>query len=101
MNDFSTPNNIEKDQNLDIKSAETEKSTGDNEVWLSVSEAAKIGGVQSKTIRRAIKKDLKYKVRGNRYAISFKSLIDYLHQNTKLKNKLNEHGIGQWIKDWK
>ena len=93
--------NDKEPQNLEIDEGENEKSTADNQIWLSVSEAAKVGGVQGKTIRRAIKKDLKYKVIGNRYAIDFKSLIDYLHQNTKLKNKLNEHGIGQFIKEWK
>jgi hypothetical protein len=93
--------NEENNKNLSVDAAHEEKSTGASEIWLSVSEAAKIGGVQTKTIRRAIKKDLKYLVKGNRYAINFKSLIDYLHQNTKLQNKLNEHGIGQWIEKWK
>ncbi|MEI7452551.1 MAG: helix-turn-helix domain-containing protein [Candidatus Falkowbacteria bacterium] len=93
--------NTESSKNLTVDSDHEDQSTGDNQVWLSVSEAAKIGGVQTKTIRRAIKKDLKYLVKGNRYSINFKSLIDYLHKNTKLKNKLNEHGIGQWIEIWK
>jgi len=72
-----------------------------NLIWLSVSEAAKVGGVQTKTIRRAIKKELKFKVKGNRYFINLTSLIIYLHRNTKLQNKLKEHGIGQYIKEWK
>lgn len=77
------------------------KTNDENAIWLSVSEAAKVGGVQSKTIRRAIKNDLKFKVKGNRYFINLNSLIIYLHRNTKLQNKLNEHGIGQYIKEWK
>lgn len=77
------------------------KIVDENPLWLSVSEAAKIGGVQTKTIRRAIKKDLEFKVKGNRYFINLGSLIIYLHKNTKLQNKLNEHGIGQYIKEWK
>lgn len=77
------------------------KTNTENPIWLSVSEAAKAGGVQTKTIRRAIKKELKFKVKGNRYFINLSSLIIYLHKNTKLKNKLNEHGIGQYIKEWK
>ncbi|MFA4942832.1 MAG: helix-turn-helix domain-containing protein [Patescibacteria group bacterium] len=85
---------------LTINSPQT-KIIDENPLWLSVSEAAKVGGVQTKTIRRAIKKDLKFKVKGNRYFITLSSLIIYLHQNTKLKNKLNEHGIGQYIKEWK
>lgn len=77
------------------------ETTSENHIWLSVSEAAKVGGVQTKTIRRAIKKELEFKVKGNRYFINLCSLIIYLHRNTKLKNKLNEHGIGQYIKEWK
>lgn len=77
------------------------KIVDENPLWLSVSEAAKVGGVQTKTIRRAIKKELKFKVKGNRYFIALSSLIVYLHRNTKLQNKLNEHGIGQYIKEWK
>jgi len=71
-------------------------------IWLSVSEAANLGGVQSKTIRRAIKSDqnLKYKIIKNRYQIELGSLLRYLHKNTKLKNKLLEFGLGQYLKDW-
>ena len=70
-------------------------------IWLSISEAAKIGGVQNKTIRRALKSELKFKIKGNRYFIDFSSLIIYLHRNKKLKNKLQEHGVGQYIQEWK
>jgi len=69
-----------------------------NPLWLAVSEAAKLGGVQTKTIRRAIKSNhLRYKVIGNRYLINLESLIDFSYSNRKLKNKLNEYGLGQYI----
>ena len=72
-----------------------------NPLWLAVSEAAKLGGVQTKTIRRAIKSNhLRYKVIGNRYLINLESLIDFSYSNRKLKNKLNEYGLGQYIKEW-
>lgn len=72
-----------------------------NPIWLSVSEAAKIGGIQTKTIRRAIQsKVIKYKISKNRYLIDFRSLIVYLHSKTKIKNKLNQFGIGQYIEKW-
>jgi len=72
-----------------------------NPIWLSVSEAAKLGGVQTKTIRRAIQsKVIKYKIVKNRYLIDFKSLIVYLHSKTKVKNKLNQFGVGQYIDKW-
>lgn len=72
-------------------------------IWLSVSEAAKLGGVQSKTIRRAIKSsyNLKYKIIKNRYQIDLSSLLQYLRRNTKLHNKLKKTGLGQYIEKWK
>lgn len=73
-----------------------------NPIWLSASEAAKLGGVQTKTIRRAIKSnELKYKIVFNRYSINLSSLIIYLNTKIKLRNKLNKLGIGQYIKKWK
>lgn len=71
-------------------------------LWLSVSESAKLGGVTSKTIRRAIQdKKIKYVVTKNRYKIDFLSVVTYLHTNKKLKNKFNQHGIGQYVEKWK
>ncbi len=71
-------------------------------IWVSVSEAAGLGGVQGKTIRRAIKSDpnLRYRIVKNRYHIELGSLLMYLHKNTKLKNKLNESGLGQYVREW-
>ncbi|MGE5426063.1 MAG: hypothetical protein ACM3PZ_03245 [Bacillota bacterium] len=68
-------------------------------IWLSVSESAKIGGVKDKTIRRALKAEagLKFKVSGNRYQIEFGSLVTYFRRNTKLSNKFNEKGLGQYL----
>jgi len=75
----------------------------DNTIWLSVSEAAVLGGVRDKTIRRAIKNDpkLRYKIVKNRYQIDFGSLISFLYKNTKLKNKLILNGLGQYVHFWK
>ncbi len=74
----------------------------DNPIWLSVSEAANLGGVKSKTIRRAIKSDpkLHYKIVKNRYQIELNSLLTFLHKNTKLKNKLLKYGLGQYVASW-
>ena len=69
-----------------------------NPIALSVSEAAKLGGVQTKTIRRAISSSLiDYKVINNRYIIDLKSLITFLHSRTKLINKFKSNGLGQYI----
>ena len=74
----------------------------DHPLWISVSEAAKFGGVQTKTIRRAIESTaLEFKVTKNRYHINLKSLIDFLLKSTKLKNKFSKNGLGQYIQTWK
>jgi len=92
MTKEKSKNNIETTLNNEIK----------NPIWLSVSEAAKIGGVQTKTIRRAIQfNNVKYKIIGNRYLIDFTSLITFSHTKTKLKNKLNQLGLGQYVDKWK
>lgn len=71
-----------------------------NPLWLSVSEAAKIGGVRTKTIRRAIQaKTVKFKIIKNRYLIDFGSLFILLNSKKKLKNKFDNFGIGQYIKN--
>lgn len=84
------PNNEEHNLELNIP------------IWVSVSEAAKLGGVQTKTIRRAIQfNNVKYKIIGNRYSIDLLSLIAFLHTKTKLKNKLSQFGLGQYVDKWK
>jgi len=72
-------------------------------IWISVSEAARLGGVGDKTVRRAIKldPDLKYKIAKNRYQIELGSLFRFLNKNTKLKNKLRGFGLGQYVSEWK
>lgn len=68
-------------------------------LWFSVSSSAKIGGVDPKTIRRALKgaSGLKYKIVKDRYKIELGSLLSFLSKNTKLKNKLNKNGLGQYF----
>ena len=67
-------------------------------LWLSVSEAAKIGGVKNKTIRRAILfNSIKFRIIHNRYQVDLSSVLDYLFSKTKLKNKFNQFGLGQYV----
>ena len=89
-----------KKQLLEVNILKNKKAP--NPIWLSISEAAKIGGVQTKTIRRAIQaKTIQYKVINNRYIVNFASAIIYLHTKNKLKNKLNQFGIGQYVDKWR
>lgn len=70
-------------------------------LWLSVSEAAKIGGVEQKTIRRAIQSEkIKFKIINDRYLIEFSSMVKYLYSNTKLRNKFLSFGVGQYVEKW-
>ena len=100
---------IQNQFNLNNDQKETDNKPADelnnkiiNPIWVSVSEAAKLGGVQDKTIRRAIQYNyVKYKIVSNRYLIDFPTLITYLHTKTKLKNKLNQFGLGQYVDKWK
>ncbi|MBD3248118.1 hypothetical protein GF382_02405 [Candidatus Falkowbacteria bacterium] len=74
----------------------------ENPIWLNVSETAKLCGVQDKTIRRALKTSamIKYKITANRYLLDLRSVVLYFYSNKKRKNKLEQNGIGQYIKDW-
>jgi len=77
------------------------KKDVENPIWLSVSESAKIAGVQTKTIRRAISaKKVTYKIVKERYLIDMRSVIILAKQTTKLNNKFNNFGIGQYVKEW-
>ncbi|HPT08575.1 MAG TPA: hypothetical protein PLE28_02685 [bacterium] len=74
----------------------------DKQIWLSVSESSKLGGIDAKTIRRAIKrKKIKYKVSGNRYALRLSSIIEFCHDNLKLRNKFYSQGLGQYVEKFR
>jgi hypothetical protein len=99
QNSFNLNNNQEK---LDNNTSDGLNKEIIRPIWLSVTEAAKLGGVQDKTIRRAIQfNNVKYKIVSNRYLIDFPTLIAYLHTKKKLKNKLNQYGLGQYVNKWK
>ncbi|PIR92965.1 hypothetical protein COT99_03425 [Candidatus Falkowbacteria bacterium CG10_big_fil_rev_8_21_14_0_10_43_10] len=73
-----------------------------NKLWLSVSQAAKLFGVEQKTIRRAIKsKQITFMIENDRYNIEMGSLLIWARKSTKLKNKLSLEGVGKFVKEWK
>lgn len=73
-----------------------------NKLWLSISQAAVLFGVDQKTIRRAIKShEIAYVVENNRYSVEMGSLIVWAHNSKKLKNKLRLHGVGKFVSQWK
>lgn len=71
-------------------------------IRVSVSEASRLFGVSTKTIRQAIKnEELRYIVVNGRYKISFASLIEWSQQSTRRSNQLQQRGVGQYIDKWK
>ena len=73
-----------------------------NVIRLSVSEAARLFGIDQKTIRRAISnEELKYVVIRGRYKITFESLLEWSQKRVTVRNKLAKTGIGQYVDGWK
>lgn len=71
-------------------------------IRLSISEAAKLFGVTSQTIRRAIKsQEITYIIVGGRYKINFESLVKWSQIKTTVRNKSAQRGIGQYVDKWK
>lgn len=71
-------------------------------IRVSISEAAKLFGVNSQTIRRAIAaKEVIYIVVAGRYKLNFESLVKWSQRHTTVKNKLEKKGIGQFVGNWK
>ena len=71
-------------------------------IRLSVSEASRLFGVSTKTVRRAITNgDLLYVVVRGRYKISFESLVKWSQTRPTVRNKLASQGIGQFVDKWK
>jgi len=75
---------------------------GQEIVRVSISEAARLFGVNPQTIRRAIKaQEVTYVVVAGRYKINFESLVKWSQQKTTVRNKSNTRGIGQYVDKWK
>jgi len=73
-----------------------------NVIRVTVSEAARLFGVEQKTIRRAIQaSQLKYIVVCGRYKVNFNSLLEWSQGKATTKNKLAGRGIGQYVDKWK
>ncbi len=71
-------------------------------IRVSVSEAARLFGVDQHTVRRAIKRqELRYIVVQGRYKLNFESLVEWSQNRTTVKNKLEQRGIGQFVDKWK
>ncbi len=73
-----------------------------NTVRLSVSEAARLFGVDDRTIRRAIKaQEIAYIIVRGRYKINFSSMVQWSQKNARRQAKLTKEGIGQYVSGWR
>jgi excisionase family DNA binding protein len=71
-------------------------------IRVSISEAARLFGVNAQTIRRAIRsQEVTYVVVAGRYKLNFESLVKWSQRHTTVKNKLQKKGIGQYVDRWK
>lgn len=71
-------------------------------IRVSVSEGAKLFGISSRTIRRAIiEKSVDYVVIRGRYKVGFESLLRWSQGKPTVRNKLAKQGIGQFVEHWK
>jgi excisionase family DNA binding protein len=71
-------------------------------IRVSISEAARLFGVNGQTIRRAIKnQEITYVVVAGRYKINFESLVKWSQRKTGVKHKSETKGIGQYVDKWK
>lgn len=80
----------------------TDKQLEKEVIRVSISEAARLFGVNTQTIRRAIKaQEVTYVVVSGRYKLNFESLVKWSQRHTTVKNKLAKRGIGQFIDKWR
>lgn len=81
---------------------QTSKGPEAEQVRVSIQEAARLFGVNPRTIRRAIQRqELRYIIVRNRYKISFASLVSWSQANVTVQHKRDRVGIGQWVQQWK
>ena len=71
-------------------------------IRVSVSEAARLFGVSTRTVRRAIAEDqVSYVVVRGRYKLNFESLVRWSQTRPTVRNKLASSGIGQFVEQWR
>ncbi len=85
-----------------MASSSPHPSSSDPTLRVTLSEAARLFGVNPRTIRRAIKEQkLRYIIVQNRYKILFSSLVTWSQSRPNLQKKRDQKGIGQWVDQWK
>ena len=71
-------------------------------IRISISETARLFGLNSQTIRRAIKTgELPAIVVQGRYKVDFETALKWSQIHSTTKNKLSSRGIGQFVNEWR
>ena len=71
-------------------------------IRLSISEAARLFGVNGATIRRALKDgEISYVVVLGRYQLNFESVLKWSQKRKSVQQKRDSQGIGQYVDKWK
>ncbi|HAO81261.1 MAG TPA: hypothetical protein DDW92_00410 [Candidatus Veblenbacteria bacterium] len=71
-------------------------------IRISVSEASKLFGLSTKTIRQAIKASLiSYVVVRGRYKLNFESVLTWSQASTRRRGNLTRTGLGQYVEKWR
>ncbi len=71
-------------------------------IRLTVSEAARLFGTSTKTIRQALRLgEITYIVVRGRYKINFSSMLKWSQISTRRQNMLKKQGLGQFVEQWK
>lgn len=71
-------------------------------LYLSVSETAKLCGLSSRTIRRALADgELKFNTVDGRYKIGFSAVLEWVQKNPTLSKKMQSHGLGFYVEKWR
>ncbi|HTW96303.1 MAG TPA: hypothetical protein VMD74_01430, partial [Candidatus Methylomirabilis sp.] len=73
-----------------------------NPIWLTMNETAILGGIQKRTVKRALRAGLiKYRIVTGRYQVNFTSALIFFHSRKKIWNKVKDVGLGQYVEKWR
>ncbi|MBU1038706.1 excisionase family DNA-binding protein [Patescibacteria group bacterium] len=71
-------------------------------IRISISEAARLFGLNQKTIRQAIKLGhINYVVVRGRYKLNFASVLEWSQSSTRRRNIMAKNGLGSYVEQWK
>ena len=71
-------------------------------IRISISEAARLFGLSTKTLRQAIHNGgVSYVVVRGRYKLNFESVLAWSQASTRRRHNLERAGMGQYVEQWK